>query len=129
MGHTVTNPVNGEQIPMYVADYVLMEYGTGAIMAVPAHDGRDYDFARGFGLPIQRVVEVRHRNILGLQVIEHIVEYDALQTSTAFRRGARIGMVGQHLTHGARHRAEEVAAVGNGIKRFALEEAQKRLVD
>ena len=45
LGHTVTNPVNGEQIPMYVADYVLMEYGTGAIMAVPAHDERDYEFA------------------------------------------------------------------------------------
>ena len=40
------NPVNGEPIPMYVADYVLMEYGTGAIMAVPGHDERDYDFAR-----------------------------------------------------------------------------------
>ena len=46
LGRTVTNPVNGEQIPMYVADYVLMEYGTGAIMAVPAHDERDYGFAR-----------------------------------------------------------------------------------
>ena len=42
---------------MFVADYVLMEYGTGAIMAVPAHDGRDYDFAKRFDLPIRRVVE------------------------------------------------------------------------
>jgi leucyl-tRNA synthetase len=57
LGRTVTNPVNGEQIPMYVADYVLMEYGTGAIMAVPAHDQRDHDFARAFGLPIRPVVE------------------------------------------------------------------------
>ena len=57
LGRTVTNPVNGEQIPMYVADYVLMEYGTGAIMAVPAHDTRDYDFARAFDLPIRRVIE------------------------------------------------------------------------
>jgi leucyl-tRNA synthetase len=56
LGRTVTNPVNGEQIPMYVADYVLMEYGTGAIMAVPAHDERDYDFATTFGLPIRRVI-------------------------------------------------------------------------
>ena len=46
LGRTVTNPVNGEEIPMFVADYVLMEYGTGAIMAVPAHDQRDYDFAK-----------------------------------------------------------------------------------
>ena len=51
------NPVNGERIPMFVADYVLMEYGTGAIMAVPAHDQRDYDFAKAFDLPIRRVVE------------------------------------------------------------------------
>ncbi len=57
LGRTVTNPVNGEQIPMYVADYVLMEYGTGAIMAVPGHDERDYAFARAFDLPVKRVIE------------------------------------------------------------------------
>jgi leucyl-tRNA synthetase len=57
LGRTVTNPVNGERIPMYVADYVLMEYGTGAIMAVPGHDERDYAFARAHGLPIRRVIE------------------------------------------------------------------------
>jgi leucyl-tRNA synthetase len=57
LGRTVTNPVNGEQIPMYVADYVLMEYGTGAIMAVPGHDERDHAFARAYDLPIRRVIE------------------------------------------------------------------------
>jgi leucyl-tRNA synthetase len=56
LGRTVTNPVNGEEIPMYVADYVLLEYGTGAIMAVPAHDERDYAFAQAFGLPVRVVV-------------------------------------------------------------------------
>jgi leucyl-tRNA synthetase len=56
LGRTVINPVNDERIPMYVADYVLMEYGTGAIMAVPGHDERDHDFARTFNLPIRRVV-------------------------------------------------------------------------
>ncbi len=56
LGRTVTNPVTGEQIPMFVSDYVLMEYGTGAIMAVPAHDQRDYDFATAFDLPIRQVV-------------------------------------------------------------------------
>ncbi|MGI8579473.1 MAG: leucine--tRNA ligase [Solirubrobacteraceae bacterium] len=56
LGRTVTNPVNGEQIPVFVADYVLLEYGTGAIMAVPAHDERDFEFAQAFGLPIRRVV-------------------------------------------------------------------------
>jgi leucyl-tRNA synthetase len=57
LGATVTNPVNGEQIPVYVADYVLMEYGTGAIMAVPAHDARDFEFAQTHGLEIRRVIE------------------------------------------------------------------------
>jgi leucyl-tRNA synthetase len=56
LGRTVTNPVTGEQIPMFVADYVLMEYGTGAVMAVPAHDQRDFDFAKVFDLPIRQVV-------------------------------------------------------------------------
>jgi leucyl-tRNA synthetase len=56
LGRTVTNPVTGEQIPMFVADYVLMEYGTGAIMAVPAHDERDFAFAQAFGLPIRHVI-------------------------------------------------------------------------
>ena len=57
LGRSVVNPVNGEEMPMFVADYVLMEYGTGAIMAVPAHDGRDYEFATAFDLPIRRVIE------------------------------------------------------------------------
>src|ERR1044072_4615625 len=57
LGRSVINPVNGERIPMFVADYVLMEYGTGAIMAVPAHDQRDFDFAQAFGLPIRPVVQ------------------------------------------------------------------------
>jgi leucyl-tRNA synthetase len=57
LGRTVINPVNGERIPTFVADYVLMEYGTGAIMAVPAHDQRDLEFAQAFDLPIRRVVE------------------------------------------------------------------------
>ena len=56
LGVYAVNPVNGERIPMWAADYVLPDYGTGAIMAVPAHDQRDLDFARKFGLPVQVVV-------------------------------------------------------------------------
>ena len=55
-GATATNPVNGKQIPVWVADYVLWGYGTGAIMAVPAHDTRDWDFAKKYGIPIIEVV-------------------------------------------------------------------------
>ncbi len=56
LGATVINPVNGEALPMFVADYVLGEYGTGAIMAVPAHDERDHAFAKKFGLEIREVI-------------------------------------------------------------------------
>ncbi|MBA3259411.1 MAG: leucine--tRNA ligase, partial [Gemmatimonadales bacterium] len=55
-GGYARNPATGRDIPVWIADYVLMEYGTGAIMAVPGHDERDFDFARKFGLPIVRVV-------------------------------------------------------------------------
>jgi leucyl-tRNA synthetase len=56
-GAFATNPVNGEQIPVWIADYVMMGYGTGAIMAVPAHDERDFEFAKKFDLPILQVVQ------------------------------------------------------------------------
>jgi leucyl-tRNA synthetase len=55
-GSYAVNPVNGERIPIWIADYVLAGYGTGAIMAVPAHDERDFAFAQKFGLPIRRVI-------------------------------------------------------------------------
>jgi leucyl-tRNA synthetase len=55
-GAYVTNPVSGEQVPIWIADYVLMSYGTGAVMGVPAHDQRDFEFARKFGLPIRQVI-------------------------------------------------------------------------
>ena len=56
-GLTAINPVNGKEIPIYISDYVMMGYGTGAIMAVPAHDSRDYDFAQKFGIPILEVIK------------------------------------------------------------------------
>jgi leucyl-tRNA synthetase len=55
-GGYATNPVNGEKVPVWIADYVLISYGTGAIMAVPAHDERDYEFAKTFGIEIRQVV-------------------------------------------------------------------------
>jgi leucyl-tRNA synthetase len=55
-GAYAINPLNGERVPIWVADYVLVSYGTGAIMGVPAHDQRDYDFAKALGLPIRRVI-------------------------------------------------------------------------
>jgi leucyl-tRNA synthetase len=63
-GHFCINPVNDEKIPVYIANFVLMEYGTGAIMSVPAHDQRDFDFAVRYGLPIRVVIEPEGRHAL-----------------------------------------------------------------
>ena len=55
-GHFAVNPYNGEQVPIWIANYILMDYGTGAIMSVPAHDERDFEFAKKFGLEVRRVI-------------------------------------------------------------------------
>ncbi|RNM13841.1 leucine--tRNA ligase [Nocardioides pocheonensis] len=62
LGVTAINPVNGEEIAVWASDYVLADYGTGAIMAVPAHDQRDLDFAKAMGLPVRRVVDTGEPN-------------------------------------------------------------------
>ncbi len=62
-GAYCVNPLTGERVPIYVANFVLMEYGTGAVMAVPAHDQRDFEFARKYGLPIRVVIEPEGRTL------------------------------------------------------------------
>jgi leucyl-tRNA synthetase len=84
LGHTVTNPVNGEEIPMFVADYVLMEYGTGAIMAVPAHDERDFEFAEKFGLEIRRVIEGDELPYAGDGPMVNSGRFDGMHNREAF---------------------------------------------
>ncbi|MFK8022540.1 MAG: leucine--tRNA ligase [Ilumatobacter sp.] len=81
IGATATNPVNGEQIPIWIADYVLMGYGTGAIMAVPCGDERDFEFARKFGLPIPAIQQPTDAFFA-----EHDIEptLDTAQWPTAF---------------------------------------------
>jgi leucyl-tRNA synthetase len=70
-GRFVTNPVNEERLPIWVSDYVLMEYGTGAIMAVPAHDERDYAFARRYELPVRVVVVPSEGELEGSAYVGH----------------------------------------------------------
>ncbi len=68
-GVKVVNPVNGEEVPVFVADYVLAGYGTGAVMAVPAHDDRDFEFAKKFKLPIKYVIEPKFIGVKGDGVV------------------------------------------------------------
>jgi leucyl-tRNA synthetase len=97
-GAFALNPVNGERIPIWIADYVLVSYGTGAIMAVPAHDGRDWDFAGTFGLPVRKVVAPEKRESNGEDALPpeactpaegwavNSGEFDGLSTPEAARR-------------------------------------------
>jgi len=84
LGRTVTNPVNGEEIPMFVADYVLMEYGTGAIMAVPGHDERDHEFAQRFDLPVRRVIECGDLPCTGDGAMTGSGRFDGMDNREAF---------------------------------------------
>ena len=73
-GSYALNPMNGERVPIWVADYVLLEYGTGAIMAVPAHDQRDFEFARQYGLPIRVVISPADQNLNSDTMTETYIE-------------------------------------------------------
>jgi leucyl-tRNA synthetase len=64
LGTTITNPVSGQSVPVWIADYVLMSYGSGAVMGVPAHDQRDFEFARAFDLPIVEVIRYPDEEVL-----------------------------------------------------------------
>ncbi len=87
LGRNVINPVNGEAIPIWVADYVLIEYGTGAIMAVPGHDERDHAFAEVYGLPIRRVIEGGELPYPGDgRLVNSHPDFDGLHNREALRR-------------------------------------------
>jgi len=90
IGSYARNPATGEAIPIWIADYVLMEYGTGAIMAVPAHDKRDFEFATQFKLPIRQVVAVEG------ETLPMVSENGVLMNSGAFD-GARCSEGGRKI--------------------------------
>lgn len=109
-GLHAVNPVNGERLPVYVADYVLADYGTGAIMAVPAHDQRDLDFARAFGLPVRQVVRPRDGEADGATAYVEHDEGTVLVNSGEFD--------GLPAPEGGRRIVEKLAAQGRA--RFAV---------
>ena len=112
-GSFATNPINGQRIPIWIADYVLAGYGTGAIMAVPAHDMRDYEFAKTFELPIIEVVEPIERKGKAAAK-ENVTEVCFAGEGTAINSGAYDG-----LTSG-RVKAEIVAMLAEaGTGRIA----------
>src|SRR5437763_6032289 len=73
-GHLAVNPYNGERVPVWVANYILMDYGTGAIMSVPAHDDRDYEFAKKYGIEIKQVIVPAEsdKNVRPTQPVEEL---------------------------------------------------------
>jgi leucyl-tRNA synthetase len=92
-GGFAINPMNGEKIPIWVADYVLVTYGTGAIMAVPGHDERDFEFAIKYGLPIREVIApptgrqgILRQAYVGPGVLVNSGQFDGLDTTTGFER-------------------------------------------
>lgn len=109
-GYDAVNPATGERIPIWTADYVLMGYGTGAIMAVPAHDERDFEFARAFGLPIRDVVYPQA--VLAMAYFaEHSRQLEQAAEEWVSRLADFLGLVTSRNTPPDKF-AESLAAVG-----------------
>src|SRR5260370_15807913 len=87
-GRYAINPFSGEKIPIWVGNFVLMEYGTGAIMAVPAHDQRDLEFCRKYGLPLRVVVQP----LLGPPLKEDTLKEPLTEYGCSFNSGSFIGL-------------------------------------
>ena len=92
-GAYAINPVNGEKVPVWIADYVLAGYGTGCVMAVPAHDDRDYDFAKKYNLPIRRVIKGAEGIDDTLPFVEDGILTESAEFSGAGSEDARRGIV------------------------------------
>ena len=90
-GAYAINPVNGEKIPIWIADYVLATYGTGAIMAVPAHDERDFAFAKKYNLPIKKVIEPKFVALDGDSAIKPDQEFIKRDAVCAIVRNPKDG--------------------------------------
>ncbi|RNG22525.1 leucine--tRNA ligase [Streptomyces botrytidirepellens] len=119
-GAYAVNPVSGDRVPVFIADYVLMGYGTGAIMAVPAHDGRDFAFARAFELPMRCVVEPSDdRGTDPSTWDDAFASYDAKIVNSA---GEGVSLDGLGVTEAKARITEwlEARAIGEGTVNFRL---------
>ncbi len=83
-GVYVINPLNGKKIPLYLANYVFLDYGTGVVMGVPAHDQRDFDFAKKYNLPIEIVVQPEGQNLKGEELTESFAAEGIMENSGEF---------------------------------------------
>ncbi len=91
-GFTAQHPVTGEQVPVWIANFVLMSYGTGAVMSVPAHDQRDYEFAQKYGINIKQVIfsannsddSIKEKAFTDKGILKNSAEFDSLSSSEAF---------------------------------------------
>ncbi len=124
-GRYVVNPVNGEKVPVWVSNYVLMEYGTGAVMAVPSGDQRDFEFARKYGLPIPPVVVAEDDPLLGELAGVHTRVADSVPWAEAYdgygvmvQSGDFTGMQGGKASEGMKAVTEWLAERGQG--RFSI---------
>ncbi|EFL26163.1 leucine-tRNA ligase [Streptomyces himastatinicus ATCC 53653] len=119
-GAYAVNPVSGDRVPVFIADYVLMGYGTGAIMAVPAHDGRDFAFARAFELPMRCVVEPSDdRGTDPSTWDDAFASYDAKIVNSA---GEGVSLDGLGVTEAKARITEwlEARSIGEGTVNFRL---------
>ncbi|MGH2729223.1 MAG: leucine--tRNA ligase [Actinomycetota bacterium] len=114
LGKYAINPVNGEHIPIWVADYVLLDYGTGAIMAVPAHDQRDFEFARSYGLDIRVVIQPEGEE-LDPNTMTKAYDGDGLMVNSGGFDGTSTDVSAQEVTKWL-----EEQGIGRAAKNFRL---------
>ncbi len=117
------NPFSGEPLPVWVGNYVMMDYGTGAVMSVPAHDERDFEFARKFGLPIRQVIsephmEHAHHTMQVLALEQAFTDYGVLVHSDYWNGktsdDAKVQMTDWAVKHGFGEAATTYQAAGLG---------------
>jgi leucyl-tRNA synthetase len=108
-GFHVTNPYNGDSVQLWVTNYVLMEYGTGAVMAVPAHDQRDFDFAKEYGIPVKVVIQNPKEPLDAAKMTSAFVEDGVMTNSGPFNGRANREAIDDVIRYAKDHKFGEVS--------------------